>query len=387
MKKGLLVGGVVGVILACTLFFVQLGFVSAEISFGNGSLSSDFGGGVILCPTTCGNGVINSGEQCELPSTNNNVYCNQTLFECVGHKVGFRNDNKGNCNHDCGCVKDTLKDIMCVKGNCGAECVNNNDCRVSCENLSGCIGNDYYNYYDAGATCKSNCLCEIKNCSSLRIFYNDQRCTHCIDNDHDGYNVTSAPTIIVMAAMLSPLPNCGPNDCNDSNFNVHLNAPEKCNYIDDDCDGLIDESFDLNKSCFAGLGECRREGHTICSVDGLSAVCSVTPGNSSIEICDNKDNDCDGLIDEGFDQDGDGVADCFDHCPNSTSTEPVDQEGCDPFQFCSQFSCGFDCLYADWKLNEQQEIFPHDCVSAIVEREGTLVPECFPTEFSRECAN
>ena len=28
-----------------------------------------------------------------------------------------------------------------------------------------------------------------------------------------------------------------------------------------------------------------------------------------------KDDDCDGLIDEGFDMDNDGVADCYDNCP------------------------------------------------------------------------
>jgi hypothetical protein len=38
------------------------------------------------------------------------------------------------------------------------------------------------------------------------------------------------------------------------------------------------------------------------------------------------DNDCDGEIDEGFDQDGDGVSDCVDNCP--TVSNPG-QEDCD----------------------------------------------------------
>jgi len=33
------------------------------------------------------------------------------------------------------------------------------------------------------------------------------------------------------------------------------------------------------------------------------------------EYCDGEDNDCDGDVDEGFDADGDGTADCFDTCP------------------------------------------------------------------------
>ncbi|MBM4320070.1 MAG: hypothetical protein FJ125_08930, partial [Deltaproteobacteria bacterium] len=78
-------------------------------------------------------------------------------------------------------------------------------------------------------------------------------------------------------------------------------GPELCNGKDDDCDGERDEDFDLDG-----------DGHTTCNDD-------CDDGNPEIhggarEVCDGVDNDCDEQTDEGFDADGEGHTFCGGDC-------------------------------------------------------------------------
>ena len=74
---------------------------------------------------------------------------------------------------------------------------------------------------------------------------------------------------------------------------------ELCNYQDDNCDGRIDEAFaDLGAVCFTGSGACRAVGVVVCTQAGDAALCNGLAGTPDQERCDGVDNNCDGTIDE-----------------------------------------------------------------------------------------
>jgi len=97
-------------------------------------------------------------------------------------------------------------------------------------------------------------------------------------------------------------------------------APEVCNYLDDNCSGLTDEDFpDVGTVCSAGVGVCQRFGVHVCTPDGSGTTCTATPGAPGVESCNLQDDNCNGITDDGFQVDGRYILDetcgnCFTDC-------------------------------------------------------------------------
>jgi hypothetical protein len=130
------------------------------------------------------------------------------------------------------------------------------------------------------------------------------------------------------------------SDCNDARADIYPFAPEACDLLDNDCDHVYDEGFNVGDSCSDGVGECEQFGQIECAPDGSSSSCNATAGSPDPEICDGLDNDCDGTPDDGNPGGGascgtglPGV--CADGVENCTVGTLV----CEPLQSPTSESC------------------------------------------------
>lgn len=105
-----------------------------------------------------------------------------------------------------------------------------------------------------------------------------------LDLDGDGYGDPD-PAFRVEACEAPPAYVEDPTDCNDNDSFIHPGAEEVCKGVDDDCDGSVDEDFDQDS-----------DGYTVCAGDCNDQDPAVHPG--AAEVCaDGQDNDCDGFVD------------------------------------------------------------------------------------------
>ena len=74
-----------------------------------------------------------------------------------------------------------------------------------------------------------------------------------------------------------------------------------CDGKDNDDDGLIDDGFaGVGGACDGADGDECELGVWVCTADGAGKVCSEEPAVAQFELCNGEDDDCDGLVDEVF---------------------------------------------------------------------------------------
>ena len=130
------------------------------------------------------------------------------------------------------------------------------------------------------------------------------------DDDNDGYcdkNMGKKPgTTVTTCTATGPGGSAG-DDCDDSAVSAHPGGTEICDNLDNNCASGTDEGCDDDDDNYCDAGMTKAAGVTVttCSATAVGAsvgddcddACtSCMPGGK--ETCDNKDNDCSGVVDD-----------------------------------------------------------------------------------------
>lgn len=137
-------------------------------------------------------------------------------------------------------------------------------------------------------------------CNVEAIPPQDERCDTLKDEDCDGivdegFEMLGQPcSVVVDGETQGGLYRCAFNQLS---LECDTRALDPCDGIDSDLDGVVDENHELIEvGCPAG--SCSATGYELCVNGAVTNTCTQGMMSASDDLCDGYDNDCDGLLDE-----------------------------------------------------------------------------------------
>jgi len=242
--------------------------------------------------------------------------------------VGSSIDHCGFCGNTCGAMGlPNVSKYKCGQGNCelsqcqlpfvdadkdlfnGCECEKTS----TVETCDG-VDNDCDGTVDEGPNnCKGGQLCQFGECACPfdKPHLMDCGTGTCIDTMNDKNNCGMCGNVCNLPGAAYQkceegqcvVPACKPGlkDCNESAFDgcEWTVEPEMCDFIDNDCDGEIDEQpKGINVQCESTFPGLCKLGKTVCAGGNIECQPNIQPG-SKPEVCNGQDEDCDGIPDNG----------------------------------------------------------------------------------------
>lgn len=238
------------------------------------------------------------------------------IYICVPRFVNLCNP----CNSNSECAPegvDSAKlDLCLAKGDegsfCGADCSTDpNSCPKGyvCDDITTPGGNF------------KQCVPESGECLCSQLAVQKSAATTCFAKNENG---TCEGTRVCEMQGLT--------DCDAVAPSVEI-----CDDIDNDCDGYVDDGCDDDKDGFCDKAMTTIGTPVVCGNGGgdcNDADSGSYPGKT--EVCDQKDNNCDGVIDDGICDDGDPCTDNICDPATNNCSFPYNQAPCNDSNECTE---------------------------------------------------